>query len=411
LKSGNTGKISAVIKKQSVIDLIDPLLAAIRENGDELDSALVCEYAQTLAFESGDEELVKLGISLLGLFDWSNTPEIQEKLITLGLSEEFTLYVVVEAQSWDNGNEVLFRIAQNVDGWGKIHTVERLEPETDKIIDWILRHGCENTVMDAYLGLDCANKGNLIGVLRHDDLDADLFDSICIIIDALMDEGPADGISAYECADEALLRFLQFADKYASSLKHIWHIINIETALDAIELPSKDEIKRLCKEIANKPIWKDIVLSKMLEPDSNDFFYANNVASRLNIDVEAYVYDAVLKDPIGKSAYVPSLYKKSEYAKELTDMYERVLPLDEMAAGMGDYMFSPTYIKECNCLDTLLQELYEYPLLGERLVKTGLLSPVTRNRNMACATLELWSQKLGQPISMFSQVFWRCQKT
>jgi hypothetical protein len=402
LKAGKPNKIPAVFKKLSVIDLIDPLLSAIRENANDIGSRMVCEYAQFLAFESDDEELVKLGIALLGLFDWSEYPETREKIITLGLYEEFTLYVVVQAQNWDKWNDALFRIAQNVDGWGKIHAVERLKPETDEIKDWILCHGCENAVMDAYLGLVSANKGDMIGTLRRDDLDAEMFDSICVVIDALMDEGPTAGISEYEHAEEALLRFLRFADRYAVTLRHIWHILNVADFLDSAEIAGKDEMEGLCRGIADKPLWKTLILSEIAKLDSDDFFYANNVAHRLNIDVDGFVYDAVKKDPIGKSSYVISLYKKPGYAKELTEMYERVLPLDEMATGMGDYLFSPTHIRECNCLDMLLQELQEYPLLGERLVRTGLLSPVTRNRNMACGSLEAWSEKLGQPVSAFS---------
>jgi hypothetical protein len=256
--------------------------------------------------------------------------------------------------------------------------------------------------MDAYLGLECANKGDLIGVLRQDELDSDLFDGICIVIDALLDEEPTEGISAYEYAEEALLRFLRFANRYAATLKHIWSILNVEDFLDSVEINGKDEMKRLCEEIACKPVWKEIVLSAMNGSNSDDFFYANNVAHRLDIDVERFVYDAIKRDPIGNITYISGTYKRLDHAKELTKLYERILPLDEMASGMGDYIFSPTHAKECNCIDFLLQELCEHPLLGERLVKTGLLSPVTRNRNIACRTLEKWSEKLGKPLSTFS---------
>jgi hypothetical protein len=328
LKTGKPHKIPTVLRKRSVIDLIDPLLSAIRENTSVIDAKKVCDYAGSLAFEGDDEELVKLGIALLGLFDWSDSSEMQEKLITLGLYEEFTLYVVVEAQSWDNGNEVLFRIAKGVDGWGKIHTVERLQPETTEIKDWILRKGCQNAIMDAYLGLECANKGDLIGALRQGELDSDLFDSICVVIDALLDESPTEGISAYEYAEEALLRFLRFADRYAATLKHIWHILNVENFLDSAEIGGKDEMERLCKEIAHKPVWKEIVLSAMNTANSDDFFYANNVARRLNIDVERFVYDSVKRDPVANVAYISGVYKQPDHAKELTELYERILPLD-----------------------------------------------------------------------------------
>jgi hypothetical protein len=403
LKSKNAEKIAAVVQKQGVLQFIDPLLNSIRENRSDFDLEDLYGYANSLAFESDDAEMVKLGIALLGLFQWKETPEeIKGKLITLGLYEEFTLYVLVAVGSWSECNDIIFHIAQNVYGWGKIHAVERLEPETDEIKDWIIRHGCENAVMDAYLGLECANKGDLVGLLRQDDIDTDLFDSICIVIDALTDESPVKGISVYEYADEAILRFLRFADQYAVTLKHIWHVLNIAGFLAFAEMQNKDEPERRCKEIINKPIWRDLVLTAVAEPESDDFFYAVNVANRLNIDVKSQIFEAVKKDPLGKSMYVSGVYENPAYAKELTEMYEQILPLEEMSKGMGDYIFSPTHNKECNCLDSLLRSLCEYPLLGERLVKTGLLSPVTRNRNIACMAIKKWCEKLSKPLAEFS---------
>jgi len=49
------------------------------------------DYACQFAFQSTDEELVKLGIGLLGLFDLSNDDKIIDKLLVLALYEEFTL--------------------------------------------------------------------------------------------------------------------------------------------------------------------------------------------------------------------------------------------------------------------------------------------------------------------------------
>ena len=402
IKSGRMEKIAPVIGTYGVLQTIDPLLSAIQKNAAEVDSVSVGAYAESLALESGDEELVKLGIALLGLFDWSDSPEMQDKIITLGLYEEFTLYAVVAAGGWDNGNDVIFKIAQKVGGWGKIYAVERLEPKTDEIREWILRGGCSNAVMDAYLGLECANKGNLIEALRRDSLDAGLFESIGIIIDALLDEGPVEGISAYKYDEEALLRYLQFAEMYAVTLKHLWRLLNVELFLDESELSNKEELLRLCAEISGRPVWREQILSTLSDPGNEDFFYANNAASRLNIDVTDLIYQAIKKDPIKNSGYMSQVFLNSGYARELISLYEKVLPLDQMAAGMGEYLFSPSLNQECNCLDSILQELRAYPLMGEKLVQTGLQSPVTRNRNFACSVLEEWSETLGRSVSSFS---------
>lgn len=57
----------------------------------------------------------------------------------------------------------------------------------------------------------------------------------------------------------------------------------------------------------------------------------------------------------------------------LTEIYEEVLPLDDMATGMG-----------------------------ERLVQTALQSPVIRERNGACAVLERWIVLLNQSLQAVS---------
>jgi len=218
----------------------------------------------------------------------------------------------------------------------------------------------------------------------------------------MMDEGPVDGISVYEHAEEALLRYLEFALEHATTVKDVWRILNVELAINNLELSNKDELLQLCSEITKQSIWRDKIMSAIACPEDNNFFYANNVASRLEIDVTEQVFDAIKKDPIKNYSYVAKVYRTPEYAKELTALYEKVLPLDEMASGMGDYLFSPTHMQELSCLDFVLQELQNYPLLGEPLVIASLLSPVIRNRNGACKVINAWSILLSQPVAEFS---------
>ena len=259
-------------------------------------------------------ELVKLGISMLGIFELGSHEEIKEIVYTLALYDEFSLYAVVAASKWTGGNDLIFRIAKHVDSWGKIHAVERLESESGEIRDWILRHGCENGVMDAYLGLTCAIKGDLISALREDHIDGELFEGCATIIDALLDEGPVPGISEYEHAHEALLLHIRNMGEYASNLKHLWHTLNIMQWADSSDESYSDEVAGLCSEIIDRPEWRETIVSALERRDDADFFYACNAADRMGLDVGSYVLDAIRADPIKHHAYTrqPLNYNRAQ---------------------------------------------------------------------------------------------------
>lgn len=395
-------EIAELLRECSTLSVIDPILDSIRQDRKGIDIDNLFDFACRLAFQSSDEELVKLGIGLLGLLDLSNKQDIIDKLLVLALYEEFTLYVIVAFSNYQNGNDLLFKIAQKVDGWGKIHAVERLEPTSDEIREWILRKGCANAVMNAYLGLECANKGNLIGALHQDTIDNELFEGISVIIDALLDEGPVEGISAYEHAEEALQHYLQIASEHIETITQFWRILNLQSWLISAQIANRDELLKICDDIINIEVWRKMVLEILNNPDDKQFFYASHVASRLNMDVSELIFKAIKQNPVEHCVYISIVYKNPEYANELTKIYEEILPLDDMATGMGDFLFAESLAHEHNCLDFVLQELKNYPKMGEKLVQTALKSPVTRERNRACNVMEEWCKILNQNLQTVS---------
>lgn len=207
-------EIRTILSSISIIAAIDPILRGLQESCDKSESEKLYLLGIYLAHTSEDVDLVKLGIVITGLYDMNGEAWVQGIITTLALCNEFTLYAAVAASGWTNGNDLVFQMVQRVDGWGKILAMKCLEPETDEIRDWILRHGCSNRIMDAYLGLICANKGDLISVLRRDCIDNELFTGISIIIDALLDEGPTAGISKYEYAEEALALYAKHVKEH-----------------------------------------------------------------------------------------------------------------------------------------------------------------------------------------------------
>lgn len=205
-------RLIELVRTHTALSLVDHLIQDISGNSRGIILTNFAAYACRLAFESTDKELVKLGVALLGIMETEGEEEITQSLVTLAACDEFTLYVVTALMNRSDTDELLWQIAQSVHGWGKIHAVDRLEPSTDAIRDWILRDGLRNDVLDAYLALTVAEKGGLIDALRKDTIDEELFSSILAIIDALLDEGPVAGISMYENAEEALEQFMRHVE-------------------------------------------------------------------------------------------------------------------------------------------------------------------------------------------------------
>jgi hypothetical protein len=395
--------VEAVLSGGRTISMIDPILQSLREDHKGIDPNKMVNLCFNTIKTSGNIELIKAGIGLLGLFDLGNSGEAAEVITTLALYDDFTLYAVVAASNWTNGNRIIFQIAKNVAGWGKIHAVERLEPENEEIREWILRSGCANSVADAYLGLVCATKGGLISALRQETVDPGMFDSIAVIVDALLDEGPVHGISEYEHAREALTRFLGHARQHATGIEHLWGILNLQDWAENSGVDYKDDIFSGCAEIINRADWQDKIMSAVKRhSDSFEFFCACNAASRLNIDISAELFNIVIAEPLKYYSHMPQLMKNPDMAASIISLCETVLPLDEMADGMGDYLFADKLNQEHHCLEFVLPELGAYPLQGMKLIKTGLNSRVVRGRNMACRALLGWIKAKGKPLSEIS---------
>jgi hypothetical protein len=411
-------KIEEVLSDCRALSIIDATLERISKDRRNINPNSVVESSLNLVKTSGNIEVIKIGIGLLGLFNLGDCDEAVETVATLALYDDFTLYAVAATSEWTNGNDVIFRIAKNVTGWGKIHAVERLKPENNEIREWILRDGCSNDIMDNYLGLICAVKGDLLSALRQDTLDDKLFDSVSVIIGALIDEGFVNGISEYEHAREALTLYMSHAKRHSKGLHHLWRILNLrdwaKSAEVAVISDYKDEILAQCLEITHKPGWKAMIIEALQQRDGKNFFYAINTATRLDIDesldtnesletvVSRELLGAFKDDPLKYYPRITRLFKYPDMAAEIITILETVLPLDEMADGMGDYIFADKLGKEHHCLDFIMPELAAYPLQGIKLIKTALNSRVVRGRNMACRALAGWLKSLGKPLADIS---------
>ena len=213
---GDYGQADSVLEKLCerirVVNFIDELQDCILDRKDEIEDKFYV-YSLHLMTQSANIECVKVGMMIQELFTQSD--EVKGMVRTLGLSDEFTLYSVFIMRNWENGNNEIMNIAKSVNGWGKVHAVHYIEPDTEEIRQWLLTDAVSNDVMPAYSGWDCYKKANVEAVIKKDKLTYEELEGVLSIVDAMLDEGPALGISNIEDPKEVLLNVLNHAIKHA----------------------------------------------------------------------------------------------------------------------------------------------------------------------------------------------------
>ena len=394
-------RLGGLLAAHHTIDLVDAVLDSLRADHRGIMPGDLITAAHRLATTSADIEVVKLAIALFGLFDLGTAAPIRDVVATLARYDDFTLYAVVATQRWTGGNDLRFGMARSARGWGKIRAVERLEPSTDEIRDWILREGCANGILDAYLGLVCATKGDLIGVLRRPELDADLFEAAGVIMEAMTDEGPAEGLSAYEHAGEALPCYLRHAAGHARTVTDLARVIALRQWAEEAETDDTPDIVALCRGIMDAPGWEPVILAA-IRAGGPERYRAIRAARVLGLDVAATLMDAIRQDPLAYAYAALGLMDDPARAARLAGLYETVLPLEAIGCGMGTDVFAADHRQENQALEFVMQGLGAYPGTGRRLVVAGLRSPVIRARYLACRVLARWCDVLGRPLAAWA---------
>ncbi len=199
-------------KEHRAVNYVDDLQKYAIDHAKKLDPGNVHRAALAMILHSEHIECVKIGLELLELFS-EPAEDVKEIVRRLGLYDEFTLFSVWNMQEWKNGNQEVFLLARKTYGWGRIHAVERLEPETEEIRRWLLTEGTVNSVTNAYSSLTCWRKSGAESVLFGKPAPIE-FKGIMTLIAGLLDEGPVPGISQLENAETVLLRFLELASEY-----------------------------------------------------------------------------------------------------------------------------------------------------------------------------------------------------
>lgn len=199
----------ALGEKHGAYHMIDELQHCIIDHAKSLDLGALHGFAEKCLVDAPDIDFVKFGLEILEIYT-NPKPKLKKIVSTLGLYDEFTIFTLFHMERWPDANEEIFRLAKAVHGWGRIHAVERIEPQTQEIRDWLLHEGAHNTVMPEYSALICFERSDAALRLKGSLSDAE-FASVGFLFAHLFDEGPVAGISALPNAREAILDYLRQA--------------------------------------------------------------------------------------------------------------------------------------------------------------------------------------------------------
>ena len=196
-----------------VIFFAEPLQDYLLDNKDTISNEAVFRYAVRSTMKSPDKEIVKIGLTMLQLFDIKDDATLRDMVRTLSVCSEFTLYGLQCMLNWIDPNGELFALAKKVRGWGRVHVMRFLKPGGREIKRWALKEGVNNGVLPAYTALPAWELSEADKLLDGA-LTTEEFGYIRDIIDALLDEGPVYGISRIKEPEAAIRRFLNHAQNF-----------------------------------------------------------------------------------------------------------------------------------------------------------------------------------------------------
>ena len=367
----------------SMVSIKIPLLKWIFQERENINADNLYKFAISQLTTSKNKECIKFSLSVLSLIGVENDAETLEKIKILALSDEFTIYCLNIIEYSENANDEIFEIAKKVKGWGRVHAIPYLEVTNNEIKEWILEEGCHNRVVPSYTALTCAEKINLLEILNEENISSKRFNDISYLVDALLDEGPAIGISALENKEMLIEKYLEKAKYLSSSENDYRTIMMMKEYIEDSEDINNDFIK-ICDEILTSEKTKNNIKELMKKG------YSYDIAKYIKIDTDEYALK-YLKDNLLKNPYIMNYISKKENVEKLVLSLEKTLPLEKMKGLPTDKVSLVN--QEYTILDVTIRNLENFEGIGKNLIICALNSTYVNVRYGAANTLEKWKEK------------------
>ena len=378
-------------KSARAIQVVDQFQQYIQEHADEIDVATAYPCIFDIVCKSENKESIKFALEFMELLDTSQD-FIMDVVRTIGLSDEFSIFAAWIMRGWDDGNNELFELAKKVNGWGRIHIIELLEPDTNEIKEWLLTEGTKNDVVYAYSALTCWQKSDAEQRLGSNDLTYKEYSGLLILADALLDEGPVWGISQIENSDEILSAIVSRAKEYTLSIDDYEDIRRISISTN-VKYPLA---KQACDVVLFSEQCKLTVENSIAEGKGIE------LAVLLGIDYKEQLMLSLKKEFHKNRFYCNKLLGDEAYTERVLDVFRNNLPFEDMVGEPQDSIAVGKDFDSSMTYQIFLQNLRDKPFVGTDIVLKGFQCRTITCRNAALACVKKWVILKNTPLQELS---------
>ncbi|MCR5357201.1 MAG: hypothetical protein K6E63_07330 [Lachnospiraceae bacterium] len=393
-----------------VADIRGQLLKHIVDNIKDYDPHKLSTLAYSLVIFGKKLETVKLGLLLLVLFNFSDDEVVKKHLITLGLYEEFTSYVISNVAGWpkQTSDHVYYVYAQRLTGWGKINAMERIEPINDEVKEWILCHGCSNDISYGYLGKTAYEKSGLEERLLKGNLTSEEMQGARDIMRGLLTGGGTGGLLDLEQPAKLTKAYLNEQVSHTVRLEDISNMYELRKFLLNWDKQGKNEDA----EASLKLIERILSLSDAEEMIREGLLYDPDIAVCAARDGSIDVSDELLR--LTREDFRRYFAFASYFLKDERRVGDYIDICEEKLNGRDfDVIVTDQENVEVNTwrLDQILKYLGRYPGMGSKIVVTAMGSAIPMYRSAAADVIGQWEELQKKNIKKISpEVFHSLKK-
>ena len=379
------------------------LLKNIIDDIKEYDPHKLSTLAYSLTMFGTKIETVKLGLLILVLFDFADDEVVKKHLITLGMYEEFTSYVISNVKSWPEGmrNHVYYIYAQKLRGWGKINAMECLEPINDEIKEWVLCNGCRNEVGYKYLAATAYKKSGLSDRLKDGSLTEEQMRGARDIMRGLLEDPANPGIASVDNPALLAMRYFRELAEHDIALEDVVNMYQIKDYFANIDKASRPADKEKAQTVIDRLMGVSDAEKKIREGVFEKPELSVPIAAHAGIDIADPLMECVVKDFDGYYKYGYYFLIDCVYVDEFLTVCEKNLAGKNFKAGMGLDTVTPDD-ENIWLLDAVIQHLSPYPGKGIPLIMTAIGSSVLRFRSVAAKVISDWEEAEGTNIKKLS---------